>query len=126
MAWGWQTYGELKFIWYWHVFGSDTLTISFLFPHLRKTWNIKPEWWVRVMVFNGTFNNISVTLWQLVLLVEESRVPGDNHRPATSHWQTLSDNVVLSTMSGIRTDNVSVDRHWLHRQLWIQDHDHDV
>jgi len=69
------------------------------------------------MVFNGTFNNISVTLWQSVLLVEESRVPRDNHRPATSHWQTLSHNVVLSTMSGIRTDNVSVDRHWLYRQL---------
>ena len=28
---------------------------------------------VRVMVFNGTFNNISVILWQSVLLVEETR-----------------------------------------------------
>ena len=26
------------------------------------------------MVFNGTFNNISVILWQSVLLVEETRV----------------------------------------------------
>ena len=31
------------------------------------------------------FNNISVVLWQPVLLVEETRVPGENHRPAASH-----------------------------------------
>ena len=30
---------------------------------------------VRVMVFNTTFNNISVITWQSVLLVEETRVP---------------------------------------------------
>jgi hypothetical protein len=31
------------------------------------------------MVFNATFNNISVILWQPVLLVEETGVPGENH-----------------------------------------------
>jgi hypothetical protein len=31
------------------------------------------------MVFNATFNNISVILWQSVLLVEEKGVPGKNH-----------------------------------------------
>jgi hypothetical protein len=31
------------------------------------------------MVFNATFNNISVILWQSVLLVEETGVPGENH-----------------------------------------------
>ena len=30
---------------------------------------------VRVMVFNATFNNISVPLWQSVLLVEETEYP---------------------------------------------------
>jgi hypothetical protein len=40
---------------------------------------------VRVIVFNTTFNNISVTLWWSVLLVEETRVPGENHRPVTDH-----------------------------------------
>ena len=30
------------------------------------------------LIFN-TFNNISVTLWQSVLLVEETGVPGENH-----------------------------------------------
>jgi len=43
-------------------------------------------------VFNATFNNISVILWQSVLLVEETGVPGENHRPVTSHWQMLSHN----------------------------------
>jgi len=34
------------------------------------------------MVFNATFNNISVILWLSVLLMEETR---ENHRPVTSH-----------------------------------------
>jgi hypothetical protein len=34
---------------------------------------------VRVMVFNATFNNISVILWPSVLLVEETGVPRENH-----------------------------------------------
>jgi hypothetical protein len=33
------------------------------------------------MVFNATFNNISDISWRSVLLVEESRVPGENHHP---------------------------------------------
>jgi hypothetical protein len=31
------------------------------------------------MVFNATFNNISVISWMSVLLVEETRVTGENH-----------------------------------------------
>ena len=67
------------------------------------------------------------TIFQLfrwsVLLVEETGVHGANHRPAASHWQTLSYNVVSSrpSPSGIRTHNVSGDMHWL-----PYDHDHDV
>jgi len=53
------------------------------------------------MVFNTTFNNISDILWQSVLLVEETRVPRENHRPAASHWQTLSHNVVSSTLTWV-------------------------
>jgi hypothetical protein len=52
---------------------------------------------VKVMVFNATFNNISVILCQSVLLVEETGVPKENHRPVISHWQTLSHNVLSST-----------------------------
>jgi hypothetical protein len=40
---------------------------------------------VRVMVFIATFNNISVISWRSVLLVEETEVPGENHRPVASH-----------------------------------------
>jgi hypothetical protein len=51
----------------------------------------------RFMVLNATFNNMSVISWLSVLLVEETGLPGENHRPAASHWQTLSHNVVSST-----------------------------
>jgi len=34
---------------------------------------------VRVVVFNASFSNISVISWWLVLLVEETRVHGENH-----------------------------------------------
>ena len=37
------------------------------------------------MVFNATSNNISIILWQSVLLVEETDIPGENHRPVISH-----------------------------------------
>jgi hypothetical protein len=39
------------------------------------------------MVFNATFNNISVITWWSVLFVEERGVPGENHRPVASHRQ---------------------------------------
>ena len=39
---------------------------------------------VRVMMFNATFNNISVISWcRSVLLVKETGELGENHRPAT-------------------------------------------
>ena len=37
------------------------------------------------MVLNVTFNNILAILWWSVLLVEETGVPGKNHRPTASH-----------------------------------------
>ena len=63
------------------------------------------------MVFNATFNNISVISWRSVLLVEETRVPGENLRPVAGHWQTLSHNVVSSIprLVVIRTHNFSGD-----------------
>ena len=53
------------------------------------------------MVFNATFNNISVISLRSVLLLEET---GENHRHFASHEQTLSHNVVSSTpcLRGIR------------------------
>jgi hypothetical protein len=37
------------------------------------------------MVFNATFNKISIILWQSVLLVGETGVPGENHDPIASN-----------------------------------------
>ena len=36
-------------------------------------------------VFNTTFNNISAISWWSVLLMEETRVHGENHQPVASH-----------------------------------------
>ena len=44
--------------------------------HIRLVW---------IMVFNATFNNISVISWWSVLLVEETGVPGKNYRSVVSH-----------------------------------------
>ena len=65
------------------------------------------------MVFNATFNNISVISWRSVLMVEDTRVPDENHRPVETHWQTISHNIVSNTprLGLIRAHNVSVDRH---------------
>jgi len=69
------------------------------------------------MVFNTTFNNASGILWRVILLVDETEVPWDNHRSVPSHCQTLSHNVVSSIplMCGVRTHNISGDRLWSHR-----------
>jgi hypothetical protein len=38
-----------------------------------------------LVVFNVTFNNISVIPWRSVLLVEETGGPEENHRPVANH-----------------------------------------
>ena len=54
----------------------------------RQSW-VDIIWRVMIMVivFNATFNNISAISWWSVLLMEETRMPGENYQPATSHWQ---------------------------------------
>jgi hypothetical protein len=42
------------------------------------------------MMFNATFTSISVKSWRSVLLVRETRVSGENHRPAASHKELLT------------------------------------
>ena len=65
---------------------------------------------VMAMVFNATLNNIS---WLPVLLVEETRVPGE-----TTDLLLVTDKLypimlyqVHPTISRIRTNNFSGDRH---------------
>jgi hypothetical protein len=48
------------------------------------------------MVFNATFNNISVISWPSVLLVEETAVLRENHQPTASHglqWVEIQNNL---------------------------------
>jgi hypothetical protein len=70
--------------------------------------------WIRVrVVYNATFHNILVISWRSVLLVEETGIHREYHRPDASQWQTLSHNVVSSTpcLCGVRAHNFSGDRH---------------
>ena len=60
---------------------------------------------VMVMVFKVTFNNTSAISWRSVLLVEETGVPGENHRLVIIHWQPVSHNVVSSSPCHERGSN---------------------
>jgi hypothetical protein len=57
--------------------------------------------WLVGFMLNATFNNISAMSWQSVLLVEETVGPGENHRPAVSHWQNLSHNVSYTSPTSV-------------------------
>ena len=50
--------------------------------------------WKPVMVFNATFNNISVISWQSNLLVVETGLPA---KTTANYWQISSNNIVSST-----------------------------
>jgi hypothetical protein len=86
-----------------------------ILQYLCNTQSEISQWWllgllVCLVVFNATFNNISVILWRSVLLVEETGGPGENHRPVTSHWQTVSHNVVHLALI---TTSVVIGTHWI-------------
>ena len=70
--------------------------------------------WFRFMVFNATFNNISVISWWSVLLVEETRVPEDK----TIDLLQVTDKLyhimlyrVHLAINEVQTYNFSGDRH---------------
>ena len=93
---------------------KSSLDFEFIKPTLKQSWqqacltrSMFKHWieenvlgWLAgwFMVFNATFNNISVISWQSVLLVGETGLHGENHWPVASHWQSWSHNVVEYTL----------------------------
>jgi len=47
--------------------------------HIQHSSPITKGFEISIMVFNATFNNISVISWRSVLLVEETGVSGENN-----------------------------------------------
>ena len=91
-------------------------TVEKFKPYLYIHW-VNSRWGLGVMVFNATFNIISVISSRSVLLVEEIRVPGENHRPVASQWRALSQCCIeyTSPWEGFELTMFSGNMHWLHR-----------
>jgi hypothetical protein len=66
----------------------------------NETWSALDKYWITKFVkytgnllwlilfifFNAIFSNISAISWRPVLVVEETTVPGENHRPWANNW----------------------------------------
>jgi hypothetical protein len=71
------------------------------------------------MVLNATLNNSSVISLRSVLLVQETGVPGENHRPVgMSHVTYKLYHIMLNRAylgAEFQTPKFSCDKHWLHK-----------
>ena len=64
-----------------HILVAEYMSTEMILCRGKTISSLQKVWLVWFMVFNATFNNISVISWWSVLLVEETVVPGENHRP---------------------------------------------
>jgi hypothetical protein len=98
-AWYWYSLSMLC----WHMeHGTDIVWACYV-----DTWSMCQHNMLRLYQYHAPCVNITCSdyistmlhllSWQSVLLMDETGVPGENHRPVASHWQTLSNNVVSST-----------------------------
>ena len=71
-----------KSVWGWYrgACGQKSLTFEKGTNH-----DSKATIYVKVMVFYATFSNHLAMSWWSVLLEDETGMPGENHRPVTSH-----------------------------------------
>ena len=76
-------------------------------------------YWIRVfvIVFNTTFNNISVITWRSVLVVAEGGVPGENLPQVTFKLYNVTNVVSMAPRyeRDSNSHNFSGGRHLLHR-----------
>jgi hypothetical protein len=95
-----------------HVFLTNVSVLDVLYIDIFH----HDKWGIYV-----TVSNISAISWWSVLLVEETGVPGENHHPAASHWQTLSQNVAsnIPRLSGIRTHNFRTPFNSIIDKIWV-------
>ena len=82
-------------------------------PIIYTIWPKSGCRWVRVMVYNTTFNNISAISWWSVLLVKETGVFRDLSL-VTDKLNLIMLYQVHLAVNWIQTHNFSGDRHWLH------------
>ena len=67
------------------TFLTESLEVNVKISRKKGKTKKKTRFLVWFMVLNATFNNISVISLQSILLVEETRGLGENHRPVASH-----------------------------------------
>ena len=59
-----------------------------LLNYLRQCGKI--NWFIHVLCFSATFNNISAISWRTVYALQEAGVFGENYRPRASNWYNVS------------------------------------